>query len=98
MDQRSSFLLLESSLEKVARLNSWLPTTLDVNNDQDVALWIEENHKKLDSHLKKLKGDGVKQRLASLLKSDSKSTIEGITEILSLMPTDEKEKILRALN
>ena len=85
-------------LEKTARLNSFYPSTIEVDNDQDVALWIEQNHKTLDSQLKKLKGDSVKQTLAKLFKSDIKNTTQGLAEIMSLLPADEKEKILKLLN
>jgi acetyl-CoA carboxylase/biotin carboxylase 1 len=84
-------------LEKTARLNSFYPSTLDINNDKDVALWIEENHKLLDSQLKKLKGDSVKQTLAKLFKSDIKNTTQGLAEIMSLLPADEKEQILKLI-
>lgn len=84
-------------LERVARLNSWYPVTLDADKDRDVALWIEENHKSLESHIKKLKADAVKQTLARLFKTDLKHTASGLAEILSLLPADEKQKILKEL-
>jgi acetyl-CoA carboxylase / biotin carboxylase 1 len=70
---------------------------LDVENDRDVATWIEDNHKQLDSKLKKLKGDAVKQTLAKLFKSDIKNTTQGLAEIMTLLPAEEKEQILKLL-
>ncbi|ONH76354.1 Acetyl-CoA carboxylase [Pichia kudriavzevii] len=84
-------------LEKTARLNSFYPPTLNIDDDKAVALWIEDNHKQLDSQLKKLKGDSVKQTLAKLFKSDIKNTTQGLAEVLSLLPTEEKEKILQLI-
>ena len=84
-------------LERTARLNSFYPSTLDVENDRDVATWIEDNHKQLDSKLKKLKGDAVKQTLAKLFKSDIKNTTQGLAEIMTLLPAEEKEQILKLL-
>ncbi|ODV86304.1 hypothetical protein CANARDRAFT_6793 [[Candida] arabinofermentans NRRL YB-2248] len=84
-------------LEKVARLNSWYPSSLNMDNDQEVALWIEDNHKTLESSLKKLKGDAVKQTLAKLFKTDIKHTTQGLAEILSLLPAEDKEEILKSL-
>lgn len=84
-------------LERVARLNSWLPPNLSTKDDQKVALWIEENHKLLESHIKQLKGDSVKQTLARLFKTDPKHTAEGLSEIMSLLPADQKSKILKDL-
>lgn len=84
-------------LEKTARLNSFYPSSLDVENDKEVALWIEENHKSLDSQLKKLKGDAVKHTLAKLFKTDIKNTSQGLAEIMSLLPAEEKEHILKLL-
>ncbi|GMM31007.1 acetyl-CoA carboxylase [Martiniozyma asiatica (nom. inval.)] len=84
-------------LEKDARLNSFYPSNIDVENDQAVALWIEENHKTLESQLKKLKGDSVKQTLAKLFKSDMKNTAQGLAEIMSLLPSEEKDEIMKLL-
>ncbi|QPG73096.1 acetyl-coenzyme-A carboxylase [Brettanomyces nanus] len=84
-------------LERVARLNSWLPSTLNTENDREVAKWIEDNHKTLETHIKKLKGKFVKQTLARLFKTDPKHTSEGLSEIMSLLPAEEKKKILKEL-
>lgn len=84
-------------LEKTARLSSFYSPSLDVANDKEVALWIEDNHKILDSQLKKLKGDAVKQTLAKLFKSDIKNTSQGLAEIMSLLPMEEKNEILKLL-
>ncbi|CDK26741.1 unnamed protein product [Kuraishia capsulata CBS 1993] len=82
-------------LEKVARLTSWLPSSLDENNDQAVALWIEENHKLLDSNIKKLKSDMVKQTLAKLFKTDVDSVSSGLSEIISFLPEEDKKKLMK---
>ncbi|GMG51593.1 unnamed protein product [Ambrosiozyma monospora] len=84
-------------LEKVSRLNSWYPSSLDQKDDKAVALWIEEHHKNLDSHLKRVKSDGVKHALARLFKSDMKSTSEGLGEILNLLSSEDKQRILKHL-
>lgn len=84
-------------LEMNARLNSFFPSTIDLDSDKDVALWIEENHKTLDSQLKKLKGDAVKQTLAKLFKNDIKNTTKGLAEIMTLLPAEEKEQLLKLL-
>lgn len=84
-------------LEKTSRLNSFYPSTLDFNNDREVATWIEENHKTLESQLKKLKGDVTKQTLAKLFKTDAKNTTQGFAEIMSLLPAEEKAQILKLL-
>ncbi|KAH3668226.1 hypothetical protein OGAPHI_001980 [Ogataea philodendri] len=84
-------------LEKVARLNSWYPSFLDLDDDKSVATWVEENHKLLESNLKKLKGDATKQTLARLFRTDIKNTTEGLVEILSLLPAEEREAVLKDL-
>ncbi|KAG7708330.1 hypothetical protein KL914_002056 [Ogataea haglerorum] len=84
-------------LEGVARLNSWYPSSLDLEDDRAVATWTEDNHKLLENNLKKLKGDAVKQTLARLFRTDMKHTAEGLSEILSLLPAEDREAILKEL-
>jgi acetyl-CoA carboxylase/biotin carboxylase 1 len=84
-------------IEKVARLRSWYPPTLDHEDDQSVATWIEENHEQLDAMVKKLKDEAFAQNIAQLIRSNHDSAISGLAEVIGLLSAEDKEKILKGL-
>ena len=53
-----------SRLEKIARIRSWYPASVDHEDDRQVATWIEENYKTLDDKLKGLKLESFAQDLS----------------------------------
>lgn len=84
-------------IEKVARLRSWLPSTIDHSDDRVVANWIEENHEHLDSAIKDLKNEAFAQNIAQLIRSNHDSAIHGLSEVISLLSPDDKEKLLKSI-
>ncbi|CDR41195.1 CYFA0S06e03664g1_1 [Cyberlindnera fabianii] len=84
-------------IEKVARLRSWYPPTLEYENDRAVATWIEENHGELDATVKQLKDEAFAQNIAQLIRSNHDSAISGLAEVINLLSTEDKEKILKGL-
>lgn len=84
-------------LEKIARLRSWYPSSVDQDNDKNVATWIEENYEVLDEHLKALKLESFAQNLAKSIRNDHDNAINGISEVLKLLSEDDKERILSNL-
>lgn len=88
---------LASRLEKIARLRSWYPASVDHENDRQVATWIEENYQLLDEHLKSLKLESFAQGLAKSLRSDHDNVINGLSEVLKMLSTEDKEKISKSL-
>lgn len=85
-------------VEKVARLRSWYPASVDYENDRVVATWIEESHEALDSLVKQLKDEAFAQNIAHLVRTNRDSAITGLTEVISLLSAEDKEKILKGLN
>ncbi|CCH45634.1 acetyl-CoA carboxylase, putative [Wickerhamomyces ciferrii] len=84
-------------IEKVARLRSWYPTSIDFEDDRSVATWIEENHEQLDLSVKQLKDEAFAQNIAQLIRSNHDSAISGLAEVIGLLSTEDKEKILKNL-
>ena len=84
-------------IEKVARLRSWYPSTVDFEDDRAVATWIEENHEQLDLSVKQLKDEAFAQNIAQLIRTNHDSAISGLAEVIGLLSTEDKEKILKNL-
>lgn len=86
-----------SRLEKIARLRSWYPASVDHDNDRQVATWIEENYQLLDEHLKSLKLESFAQGLAKSMRTDHDNVIAGLAEVLKMLSTEDKEKLTKSL-
>ena len=86
-----------SRLEKFARIRSWYPVSMDVDNDRDVATWIEENYQSIDENLKKLKSERFALDVAKSIRNDHDNAITGLCEILKMMTAEDKEKVLKSL-
>lgn len=84
-------------LEKIARLSSWYPASVDREDDRIVANWIEENYSVLEEHLKALKVESFAQNLAKSIRSDHENAISGLSEVLKLLSAEDKAKILNSL-
>lgn len=84
-----------SRLEKIARVRSWYPASVDHDNDRQVATWIEENYKTLDDKLKSLKLESFAQDLAKKIRNDHDNAIDGLSEVIKMLSTEDKEKLLK---
>ncbi|CCD26626.1 uncharacterized protein NDAI_0I00570 [Naumovozyma dairenensis CBS 421] len=84
-------------LEKIARLRSWYPASVDHENDRQVATWIEDNYQLLDEHLKSLKVESFAQGLAKKIRNDHDNVITGLSEVLKMLSSEDKEKILKSM-
>ncbi|AET37860.1 acetyl-CoA carboxylase ACC1 Ecym_2107 [Eremothecium cymbalariae DBVPG len=84
-------------LEKIARLRSWYPTSLDQEDDQNVAIWIENNYQVLEKQLQSLKSESFAQNLAKSIRSDHSNAIAGLAEVLKLLSSKDKEVLLESL-
>ncbi|QLG70770.1 hypothetical protein HG535_0A07120 [Zygotorulaspora mrakii] len=84
-------------LEKIARLRSWYPASVDHDNDRQVATWIEENYQLLDEHLKTLKLESFAQGLAKSIRTDHDNVITGLAAVLKMLSAEDKEKLTKSL-
>ena len=86
-----------SRLERIARIRSWYPASVEEDNDRQVATWIEESFQILEEKLKSLKLESFAQNLAKSLRTDHDNAISGLSEVLKLLSADDKEKLLKSL-
>jgi acetyl-CoA carboxylase/biotin carboxylase 1 len=85
-------------VEKVARLRSWYPASVDFEDDRVIANWIEDNRETLDSLVKQLKDEAFAQNIALLIRTNHDSAISGLAEVFGLLSPEDKEKILKGSN
>lgn len=67
------------------------------HNDRDVALWYEDNKKTIFGRIEKMKTEGVATEVASLLMSSKDGGLKGVQQVLSMLPVEEKEEVLKYL-
>jgi acetyl-CoA carboxylase/biotin carboxylase 1 len=67
------------------------------NNDRKVALWYEENKKLVYSKIEALKADSVAIEVSQLLMGNKEGGLRGVQNVLSMLPVDEKEAVLKYL-
>lgn len=83
----------------LALLKSWTGL-LDAEFDKDdrkVAEWYEGHRKDVYAKIDSVKTDGVTQKVAELLMSNKEGGLKGVREVLSLVPTDEREALVKYL-
>ncbi len=83
-----------SRLERFARFRSLicLDNDLEIENDRSIAMWIEDNYKKIDSFIGELHQESIINGMASLLRSDKQATVNGIIQTMSSLGLSEKER------
>ncbi|KAL2707195.1 Biotin carboxylase [Kluyveromyces marxianus] len=86
-----------SRLEKMARIRSWYPASVSLDDDRQVATWIEENYQLLDEQIKSVKLEAFAQNLAKSIRNDHDNSINGLAEVLKLLSVKDKEKLQKAL-
>jgi acetyl-CoA carboxylase/biotin carboxylase 1 len=63
-----------------------------------VATWYEENRKNVHERVEKLKTDGIAVEVAQLMRRDREGGLKGVVSLLSTLPTNEKEEVLKMLS
>lgn len=74
-------------------------------NDREVAIWYEENRKTVHDKLEVLKAEAVATQVRDLVRTSSvaakdatsSAAWKGVRDLLSVMPVEEKEKVLKFL-
>ncbi|EDO19481.1 hypothetical protein Kpol_1018p8 [Vanderwaltozyma polyspora DSM 70294] len=84
-------------LEKIARIRSWYPASVNHEDDRQVCKWIEENYSTLEERFKGMKLESFAQDLAKSIRNDHDVAITGLSEVLKMLSTEDKEKILKNL-
>jgi acetyl-CoA carboxylase/biotin carboxylase 1 len=68
------------------------------NDDRKVATWYEENKKTIYSKIEALKTESVALDVAQLLMSNKDGGLKGVQQVLSMLPVEERESVLKYLS
>ena len=66
-------------------------------NDRKVAEWYESHRKDIYAKIDAVKSDAISQKVAELLMANKEGGLKGVREVLSLVPTNERENLVRYL-
>lgn len=83
----------------LAILKNWTGL-LDVEFDKDdrkVAEWYESHRKEVYAKIDALKSDAISKKVSELLMSNKEGGLKGVREVLSLVPTSEREQLVKYL-
>lgn len=87
-----------SRLEKIARVRSWYPTSVNVENDKEVVTWIEEHYDILEEKLKSLKLESFALNLAKNIRNDHDNSMKGLEEVVRMLSTSDKARLNAIIN
>ncbi|KIW73811.1 hypothetical protein PV04_01901 [Phialophora macrospora] len=85
--------------QNLATLKNW-SGLLDVEFDKDdrkVAEWYESHRKEVYAKIDAVKTEAVSRRVAELLMGNKEGGLKGVREVLSLVPTSEREQLVKYL-
>jgi acetyl-CoA carboxylase/biotin carboxylase 1 len=67
------------------------------HDDQKVAAWYEENKKLVQTKVESLRTEGVASEVAQLLIGNKEGGLRGVQQVLSMLPVEERESVLKYL-
>ena len=79
-------------------LRAWTGIADFENDDRAVATWYEDNRKEVHVKLDRRKQESVAFDVASLLRSNKEGGLKGVAQVLSMLPVEEKESVLKFLS
>jgi len=82
----------------IERLAHWANIPNFDKDDMSVAMWYEENRKEVYARVEALKTETVAYDVAALLRSNKEGGLKGVAQVLSMLPVDEKEAVLKMLS
>ena len=88
---------LVSRGNNIKTLEAWSGVPQFDTDDMSVAKWLEENRKTIHDRIEGLKQEAVAYDVASLMRSNKNGGLKGVAQVLSMLPVDEKEDILKWL-
>ena len=89
---------LSSRNGNLQTLAAWSGVPKFDSDDQSVAMWYEENRKTISEKIENLKTESIAYDVASLLRSNKNGGLKGVAQVLSMLPVDEKEEVLKWLS
>ncbi|KAI9799947.1 MAG: Acetyl-CoA carboxylase [Sarcosagium campestre] len=78
-------------------LRAWSGVAKFDNDDRAVATWYEENRKEVHAKVEAQRVNGVAYDVAALLRSNKEGGLKGVAQVLSMLPVEEKEQVLKFL-
>ncbi|KAJ5084146.1 hypothetical protein NUU61_008725 [Penicillium alfredii] len=80
-------------------LHSWTGLLDDEleHDDRKVATWYEENKKNVQLKVEALRTEGVATDVAQLLIGNKEGGLRGVQQVLSMLPVEERESVLKYL-
>lgn len=82
---------------KLELLKAWSNVERYETDDMSVAIWLEENRKETSARIDALKREGIAGDVAGLLRKDKEAGLRGVAQVLSMLPVEEKEEVMRLL-
>ncbi|KAJ5103088.1 Acetyl-CoA carboxylase [Penicillium argentinense] len=67
------------------------------HDDRKVAMWYEENKKAVQTKVELLRTEGVASEVAQLLIGNKEGGLRGVQQVLSMLPVEERESVLKYL-
>ncbi|KAJ5473488.1 Acetyl-coenzyme A carboxyltransferaseN-terminal [Penicillium sp. IBT 31633x] len=67
------------------------------HDDQKVATWYEDNKKSVQAKVESLRTEGVASEVAQLLIGNKEGGLLGVQQVLSMLPVEERESVLKYL-
>jgi len=89
---------LNSRTANLKHLEAWSGLQNFGTDDQAVAQWYEENRKSVQEKIEAIKTETVAYDVASLLRGNKEGGLKGVAQVLSMLPVEEKEKVLKYLS
>jgi acetyl-CoA carboxylase / biotin carboxylase 1 len=76
-------------------LKAWSNIPNFETDDMSVATWYEENRQNVSERIVKLKSEATSLKIAQLISDDRESGLRGVMNLLSTLPTAEKEQVIK---
>lgn len=86
----------ENNLNLLKSWTGFLDAEFD-KDDRKVGEWYESHRKDIYSKIDAVKTEGISQKVAELLMSNKEGGLKGVKEVLSLVPTSEREALVKYL-
>lgn len=89
---------LASRARHLETLATWTSIPGYKDADREVALWLEKNRDVVSEKLDAMKTEAVGFEVAALLRNSGKAGLDGVKQVLGMMPAEEKEAALKFLS
>ncbi|KAL8752619.1 MAG: hypothetical protein Q9199_005623 [Rusavskia elegans] len=84
--------------QNLRTLQAWTGAENFEHDDRGVACWYEENKKVVHTKVEALRSEGIAGDVASLLRSNKDGGLAGVKQVLSMLPVEEREAVLKQLS